>query len=168
MKPIIITLFTLLSFSVASQIQEPVVWSFDFNDLGNQEYELIFSAEIEKGWKIYSQYLESDDGPVRTSFFYDQPDEIELLGPNEESGKIKEGYEELFEMTVISIAQKATFSQKIRYTGDQPVIGYLEFMACNDEMCLPPSDVSFSFTLPVPLLLSGKKSRRFIYLTDYD
>lgn len=148
MKSLLLTLFAALTLSLSAQIQEPVTWSFDVRVLENQEFELIFTADIEEGWKIYSQYLESDDGPVRTSFYYDQPELIELIGKNRESGDIKEGYDDLFGMNVVAIAHQAVFSQKIKSHGTQLVAGYLEFMACNDEMCLPPTEVEFAISLP--------------------
>lgn len=131
-----------------AQFANPVTWSYDWKALGGNEYELVFTAEIEEGWKIYSQYLESDEGPIRTSFHYDNPDAIELIGKNEESGKISKAYEPLFDMEIISIKEKATFRQKIRLLDDsQPLTGYLEYMSCNDETCTPPMEEMFSFAL---------------------
>lgn len=131
-----------------SQILEPVTWSFAAEKVSAQEYDLVFTADIEEGWYIYSQYLESDEGPVRTSFHYDHPEQIERIGKNKESGKIEEKYEELFEMNVITIKGQAVFRQRIRVADpNQPVEGFLEFMACK-EVCLPPTEVPFSITLP--------------------
>ena len=117
--------------------------------ISDTEYLLHFKAIIENGWKIYSQYLESDDGPVRTSFNYDEGDHFELIGKNEEKGKIKSGYEALFDMEVVSIsAPYADFVQKVKISDDtKNNTGYLEFMTCNDERCLPPTPVDFDFSL---------------------
>jgi thiol:disulfide interchange protein DsbD len=150
----------LLAFSVTlfGQIQDPVDWTFTWNELDNGTYELISTATIEEGWKIYSQYLESDDGPIRTSFFYDDETGFETIGKNEETGDIEKGYDDIFGMDVVSIKKKATFTQRIRlqegYTG--PITGYLEFMACNDEMCLPPTEEMFSFDVPGPDVSDGE------------
>ena len=144
----------LLAFSVTlfGQIQDPVDWTFTWNESDNGTYELISTATIEEGWKIYSQYLESDDGPVRTSFWYDDETGFEPIGKNEETGSIEEGFDAIFGMNVVSIKKEATFTQRIRlqngYTG--PITGYLEFMACDDEMCLPPTEELFSFAVPAP------------------
>ena len=136
-------LFVSLSWS---QILDPVKWSTEVVSLGDHEYELVFHADIEQGWKIYSQYLESDDGPVRTTFEFDG-DHYELIGKNEEKGKVKEGFDEIFEMNVISITGHATFHQKVKSTSDQPITGYLVFMTCDATRCLPPKEVEFSFSL---------------------
>ncbi len=150
MRRICTLLFFALSGILYGQIQDPVDWTFSWKELDDGTYELISTATIEEGWKIYSQYLESDDGPVRTSFMYDDESGFAMVGKNEEAGDIEKGFDDLFGMNVISLKKKATFTQRIRledgHTG--PITGYLEFMACNDEMCLPPTEEMFSFDLP--------------------
>jgi len=152
MRRICTLLLLVFSGTLFGQIQDPIDWSFSWNELENGTYELVSTATIEEGWKIYSQYLESDDGPVRTSFWYDDESGFEAIGKNEESGDIEKGFDDLFGMNVIAIKKKATFTQRIRlkegFSG--PITGYVEFMACNDEMCLPPSEEMFSFDVPAP------------------
>lgn len=144
--PLLLSVF--MTHALHAQFANPVTWSYNYEALGDNEYELIFTAEIEEGWKIYSQYLESDDGPIRTSFHYDNSDAVELIGKNEESGKISKAYEPLFDMEIISIKGIATFRQKIRLLdASQPLTGYLEYMSCNDETCTPPMEEMFSFSL---------------------
>jgi len=150
MRRICTLLLLALSGTLFGQIQDPVDWTFTWNELDNGNYELISTATIEDGWKIYSQYLESDDGPVRTSFMYDDESAFEMVGKNEEGGDIEQGFDDLFGMNVISLKKKATFTQRIRLKEGMsgPITGYLEFMACNDEMCLPPTEEMFSFDIP--------------------
>ena len=112
---ILFPLFVILaSFSVqlSAQIYNPVKWSTDYKQIGDNEFNLIFTATIEDGWSIYSQYLESDDGPVRTSFEFDTGAHFELVGKNEESGNRKEAFDDLFGMNVIKFSKKAIFTQK--------------------------------------------------------
>ena len=59
------------SFAAFGQILEPVKWTMEQKHIAGDEFELVFKAKIEDGWKVYSQYLESDDGPIRTSFNFD-------------------------------------------------------------------------------------------------
>jgi thiol:disulfide interchange protein DsbD len=67
------------------QGKSPVTWTTEVHKINAQEYQLVFTATIEDGWNIYSQYLKSDDGPVKTSFTYSSKDGYALLGKNEES-----------------------------------------------------------------------------------
>jgi thiol:disulfide interchange protein len=135
----------------SAQVLQPVKWTFDSEHVEGNQYDLIFKAKIDDGWTIYSQYLESDDGPIRTSFVIEEPASLKKVGKNKEtSPKRKEGFDELFEMNVIKFAKSATFTQRIEVKDNKtPIIGYLEFMACDKEKCLPPSEVEFEINLPV-------------------
>ncbi len=145
---IVAFLFLLFcAFSVSAQIEDPVKWSTSLKKLSANEYELIFVANIQDGWNTYSQYLESDDGPVRTSFHYDKGS-FQLVGKNIEEGDRKEGHDKMFDMNVIKLLHTATFRQKIKVTDpSKPITGYVEYMCCNDEKCLPPTEFAFKFML---------------------
>lgn len=145
----IVAFFFLLfcTFSVSAQIEDPVKWSTNLKKLSATEYELIFVANIQDGWNTYSQYLESDDGPVRTSFHYDKGS-FQLVGKNSEEGDRKEGHDKMFDMNVIKLLHTATFRQKVKVTDpSKPITGYVEYMCCNDEKCLPPTEFAFKFIL---------------------
>ena len=136
------------AFSVFAQIENPVRWSTSSKKISADEYELIFVADIQDGWNTYSQYLESDDGPVRTSFHYDQGAHFKLQGKNIEEGDRKEGHDKMFDMNVIKLLHTATFRQKVKVSDpSKPISGYVEFMCCNDEKCLPPTEFAFKITL---------------------
>jgi thiol:disulfide interchange protein DsbD len=138
----------ICSFSIKAQIYNPVQWKFEFQKLDNGNYQLIYSATIEEGWKVYSQYLETDDGPVRTGIYYDEATHYSLEGNGVETGHKKEGYDPVFDMNVISFSDELTITQTIKVTDPTlPITGFLEFMACDDEKCLPPAEESFSFSL---------------------
>lgn len=140
--------FSLLSINVSAQIFTPVKWQTSQKQLSADEFELIFTATIDDGWSIYSQYLESDDGPVRTTFEYEKGDHYTLIGKTKETGNKKEGFDDLFGMNVIKFSKKAVFTQKIKVSDlSKAVVGYYEFMTCDATKCLPPDMVDFEFTL---------------------
>ncbi len=147
-------LFSLILFSALSlsaQILEPVEWTWKSKHLGANEFELIYTADIDDGWAVYSQYLESDDGPVKTSFEYDKGSHFELLGKNVETGNKKESFDQVFQMNLIKFKKKGIFTQKIKVSDySKPITGYLTFMTCDDTRCLPPTDVDFDFKLEAP------------------
>ncbi|HMQ48210.1 MAG TPA: cytochrome c biogenesis protein CcdA [Saprospiraceae bacterium] len=143
--------FSICSLSAFAQLKNPVKWTFDQKSLGNDEFELVFSAKIEEPWKVYSQYLESEDGPIPTSFNFEPGAHFELAGKNAESDNRVVTYDKVFEMNLAYFKKYATFKQKIKVKDySKPVTGYLEFMTCNDEECLPPTAIDFSFTLSAP------------------
>jgi thiol:disulfide interchange protein len=147
----IISFFILLlsSFTLFGQIENPVSWTTSVKKLSADEYELTWTAKLDEGWNTYSQYLASDDGPVRTSFHYDKASHYQLVGKNSEDGHRKEGFDKMFDMNVIKFSESVTFKQKIKVSdASKPIKGYVEYMCCNDEKCLPPTEFNFSFSLP--------------------
>jgi Disulphide bond corrector protein DsbC len=147
MKSIFLVILTVFSTIIFAQ-KSPVSWTFQAEKINEKEYNLIATATIGDNWNIYSQYLKSDDGPVRTSFTYDEPKEIELAGMNIEDGHKKEGFDPVFEMEVIKFTEKVTFTQKIKLKSNvSNVKGKVNFMCCDNEICLPPSDVVFDIKL---------------------
>ncbi len=151
MRSITFILFLVLSAMApaTAQIYNPVKWSFDQKQIDAETFEVLFKAKIDDGWSIYSQYLESDDGPIRTSFNFDAGDHFALDGKNKEiSTHRKEGYDKLFDMNVIKFTKSVTFSQIVKVKdSSKPVSGYLEFMTCDATKCLPPDQIDFNFTL---------------------
>lgn len=128
-----------------SQILEPVKWTFEKENLGNNEYNIVFKANIDDHWSIYSQFID-EGGPIPTSFNYEKKNGVEVIGKVVESAKkTKEGFDKMFEMNVKKFQYSATFKQKVKVTGNASIKGYLEFMTCDDEQCLPPQTIDFNF-----------------------
>src|SRR5690606_12408404 len=116
-------------------------------------------ATIEKGWWVYSQHLESEDGPIATTVNFDPGSHYKLVGANKESANVKKVFDKVFEMQVSKFAEYYTIEQKIKVTDpSKPITGYVNFMTCNDERCLPPTDVEFSLTATPAAGTKGKAS----------
>lgn len=146
-------------FTLEAQILEPVKWSIEKEFLGNDEYNLIFTANIDEGWTVYSQYT-SDDGPVPTSINFDNPEVVELIGDGTESGKKKSGFDKIFEVDVIKFLADEPFviTKKLKVKNyDEPLVGYLTFMTCDATKCLPPKDIDFEFTFAQESMVAKRK-----------
>jgi thiol:disulfide interchange protein DsbD len=150
MQRILLSIALLLSF-IGLGAQTPVTWTFEQKHLSGDEFELTYTASVQEGWYIYSQYLPSEDGPVATSFTYDSKN-FQAIGKNVESGNKIEGYDDLFDMNIIKFkGPKVLFKQKVKVTDySKPIVGYLTFMTCDKSRCLPPTDVDFSFKIAKP------------------
>ena len=144
-KAILTSIFTaFVTFISFAQI-EPVEWEFASSNVEEDIYELVFTATIDEGWYIYSQFM-GDDGPVPTSFEYDESDGYALEGEATEEGEAVKGYSEIFEMEIIKYGDQVVFKQKVKVSDSSEAIeGYLTFMSCDKNRCLPPEDVDFSF-----------------------
>ncbi len=140
-------LFLLSAFNISAQ--NPVKWSFSVKDAGNCQADLIFTGTIDEGWYTYSQFLESEDGPVATLLTFSPAPGYKLMGKAKESGEIITVHDPVFDMKLTKFKHKAILTQRVEITDpSKPIIGYLNFMVCNDEMCLPPKDADFSFKIP--------------------
>ncbi len=135
--------------SLNAQIYNPVKWKTDYKQVNDTEFDLIYTATIQDGWTIYSQYLESEDGPVATTINYDEGDHFSLAGKNkEDKANRKEGFDKLFDMNVVKYSKKATFTQRVKVSDlSKPITGYINYMTCDDSKCLPPTDEDFEFQL---------------------
>ena len=136
--------FATLSFAQTNKV---VSWTFESKKTAPNEYTVKMKATVNDGWYIYSQYLESDDGPIRTEIVLEKNEGIELLGKATEEGNKIAGYDEMFDMDIIKYKKQVVFTQKVKAKKLEKFKGYVTFMTCNDEQCLPPTDVEFEITL---------------------
>ena len=140
--------FVLLLFAVAvqAQIQDPVKFNSELKTLATGEAEAVFTAAIDKGWHVYSTDL-GDGGPISATFNVEKIFGAEVVGKLKPVGKEISTFDKLFEMKVRYFENTAQFVQKLKLTGGAYQIeGYLEYGACNDENCLPPTQVPFKFS----------------------
>lgn len=145
-------LFFLASFaSVNAQngAVDPVKWTHDIqsisSDENSEEFEIRFTAELEEGWHIYATELESDEGPIPTSFHFEENEAI-TLRKLKEPESIKQ-YDPNFMMELSFFEKQAVFYQDVVITASTTVKGYIEYMACDDKMCLPPEMYEFEIQL---------------------
>lgn len=136
---------SVLSFNSFSQVLNPVKWTYSVKQIDDANAELIFSAKIDKGWHLYSQYME-EGGPIVTNFIFNKDKNYALNGKTSEP-KPESEYDDMFKMTVKYFNSQAVFKQKIKILSktDFSVKGNFEYMVCNDGSCIPFSDNSFEF-----------------------
>lgn len=139
-------MLVLVALAVQAQIHTPVKWKIKLEDSGTPEKEIVFTATADKGWHLYDMNL-PEGGPVSTTFSFEILKGAELVGKPVSSTKPTTVYDELFSMELRWYAGTVSFTQKIKVTDPAKfkIAGELEFMACNDETCLPPERVEFSF-----------------------
>lgn len=144
MKRIISFLIFTLSFLTASaQMLEPVKFTTSLNADKTGEGEILFKGTIAKGWHVYSTNLGSG-GPIEASLSVNKLDGVELVGKLKAKGKEISAYDKLFEMTLRYFEGSVVFVQKVRFTKPHYSIDtYLEYGACSNMNCLPPSQVEF-------------------------
>jgi len=148
MRVFVATLLFMCISGIAFGQLTPVKWSFEAEKVNEKEYDIIITANIESGWSVYSQYLESQNGPIATSFQFYNDRDIHLIGKTDESGFKKESFDDLFGMNLIKFSKKAKFTQRVKVDGTaNSVKGNLTYMTCDDTSCLPPANVDFNIAL---------------------
>ncbi|WP_321330791.1 cytochrome c biogenesis protein CcdA [uncultured Bacteroides sp.] len=143
---LLLFVFTLVVCNLHAQIQEPVKFKTELKTLSATEAEIIFSGTIENGWHVYSTNL-PDGGPISATLTAEKMQGAQLAGKLQARGKEITNFDKIFEMRLRFFEHSVQFAQKIKITGSSyNVEGYLEYGACNDESCLPPTQVAFSFS----------------------
>lgn len=148
MKKIALLLFAYLTvFAAKGQIIEPIKWTFDSGQ-DQRDVELIFNADIDEGWHLYDTYL-PEGGPIATQIVFEDSSFFDVVGELISDPQPVEKFDPTFQMDLRYFSDKVTLTQHIRLHHDDPVEikGYVLFMGCDDEMCLPPNEAAFTFRL---------------------
>lgn len=147
MKKVCSLLLLLFAFiAMQAQIQDPVQFKTELKTVSATEAEIIFSAVIDNGWHVYSTNL-GDGGPTSATFNVDKMTGAEAVGKLKPVGKEVATFDKLFDMQVRYFEGTAKFVQKIKFTAPTYLIdGYLEYGACDDQSCLPPTQVPFKYS----------------------
>ena len=147
--------FVFIPICSLGQIYEPVTWTYSKEQISESKYELIFEADIEKGWAIYSNDIKNNGVdcdieicPLPVSFLFDESNGFVLVDNLiEDKENKKTSFDPIFQMEVTKFSKKAIFRQVVELINDNVIIsGYLTFMTCDDTKCLPPTDVDFKFS----------------------
>lgn len=157
-KKCFLLLLMFMALAAHAQIQEPVKFKTELKTLSDTEGEIVFTAAVDKGWHVYSTDL-GDGGPISATFNVDKITGAEIVGKLKPVGKEISTFDKLFEMKVRYFENTAQFVQKIKFTSDTYSIeGFLEYGACNDESCLPPTQVPFNYSGKTNLKPSAVKA----------
>jgi hypothetical protein len=143
-------LFILLSAAKYgfSQVQNPVKWTFASKKIDGSTFEISLTAAVDASWHIYSQTT-PEGGPFPTAIAFTKNPLIQLEGPVKEVGTLEQKHEPLFGVDVKQYSKKVVFVQTVKLKAKikTALTGTIEFMTCNDRVCLPPATHKFSITL---------------------
>ena len=134
-------LLTLTMLTATAQMMEPVKSKSELKKLSDTEAELLFHLTIDDGWHVYSPKVTG--GPIAASLNVTKMDGAKKKGSLTWRGKEISKYDEMFGTELQFFEHNVTFVQKVTLTGGAYNIDcYLEYGACNDEMCMPPGEVA--------------------------
>ena len=144
----LIGLIGLMGNVLIAQQLDPVKWKYSVKETSATEAELVFTAQLDKGWHLYSQYT-SPDGPLAIEFTFEESKDYERVGKVMEP-KPHEEMDDIFNCIVKSFSGKVVFRQKVKRISDKDftVKGTVAYQLCNDGSCIAPEDHDFSFKVP--------------------
>ena len=156
-KTFFIWLALMMAMALQAQMMNAVHFKSELKTGNGAEAEIVFTAKIDQGWHVYSTDI-GDGGPVEATFNVVKMDGVELVGKLTPKGNVIKRMDKMFNMEVKFFEGEATFVQKIRFTKpDYDIDCYLEYGACSDKMCLPPSEVVLKQSGKSPVAPSVKK-----------
>ena len=147
-KIIALPFFILFANLLFAQIQNPVAWTATSKKIADKTYEVRLTANMQKGWHIYSQTT-PEGGPVPTNISFTKNPLLVMKGNTKEVGKLEKHNEPLFGVDVKQFSNKVDFVQVVNLKANvkTSVDLSVEFMVCNDKQCLPPVTKKFTVAL---------------------
>lgn len=147
LKLVFLAVLSSALFSLQAQILEPIKWTSQLKEGSSGSHkEMIFHATMDNGWHLYGLDI-PDGGPLPTRFVFEKVEGAVLSGKVTPLSKAKAEYSDIFEMNLSWYDKTADFTQALDITGARfSVSGYVEYQACNDATCVPPTKYEFSFS----------------------
>lgn len=144
-KLVIAGALIMVAFFSQAQMVVPVKWDIQLKKINDNQYEVVATADIDMGFKLYGVDF-ADGGPIKTSFNFETMENSKKFGKAIEVTPSKTMLDKTFDMEVSYFKDKAVLSHKVWVTEKPAIIaGYVQWMSCNDEMCTPPMDEEFEF-----------------------
>ena len=141
----LLTLFIFVSAVALAQFQNPVTFTTTQKKVSDDVLEVIFQGTIDAGWHVYGTDI-ADGGPTRAELTLETQKGVKPDGKLRATGKVQKKMDEMFGMEVSYMEGTASFMQRFTITEPEyEVSGYLTYGACNDQNCIPPTNVEFSF-----------------------
>jgi thiol:disulfide interchange protein DsbD len=142
---VIISCFTQFA---SAQIKDPVAWTFEAKKKNADTYELVITANVPKPWHMYSQNMPTG-GPVPTKVVFNNNPLVKKIGTTKETGKLEKINDKIFGMEVQFFSGKVVYTQQVKVKPGikTNMAGYVNYMVCDDEQCLPPTKKQFDIKL---------------------
>lgn len=145
----LLLLLTVSVFNLSAQVLEPIKWSFTSKVVNENEVDLIFKASIDEGWHLYGVKI-AEGGPIQTSFVFEESADFTVSEEISFSIEPTVIQDKTFDMELTWFGESVDMVKRVTLTDpSRPITvkGYVEFMGCNDETCIPPTESDFIFQI---------------------
>ena len=143
----LLAIFCITNISISAQIEDPISWNINLYETAVEgQVEVVYNASLDPCWHIYSQFLDSDDGPIATAFYNEENETIEGVTECEPYMSYDPNFmmdlkyfkEEVYWSSLVNLADLAS---------TDTLKGSLLYMVCDATKCLPPTDVYYALPL---------------------
>jgi thiol:disulfide interchange protein len=143
----LLAIFCITNISISAQIEDPISWNINLYETAVEgQVEVVYNASLDPCWHIYSQFLDSDDGPIATAFYNEENETIEGVTECEPYMS----YDPNFMMDLKYFKEEVYWSSFINLAdlaSKDTLKGSLLYMVCDATKCLPPTDVYYALPL---------------------
>ncbi len=149
MKKTILAITAMFSIIVAQAQINPVKWNFSAKKISEKVYEIHMTANMDKGWHLYSQTQPKDAIAIPTAFTFANNPLIKIDGKVVEMGKMEKYYDASVSVSANQYSNTVNFVQKItlKAAAKTNVGGTITYQTCDDKQCLPPKKVPFKVNI---------------------
>ena len=168
MKKFLLLLFIAVTSLFSAQIQKHVTIKYDVKSLPNNEYEAVITANIDKGWHIYSKDIDPESGAIPTELKLNSKD-IQLIGKPVEIGSRKTEFSEAFGTDLIFLSGNVTIKQKFKLKNPEKpanVIAEFTYQTCDDRVCLAPESLEFEKTIAGSAVVKTEDNKEDVQNVD--
>ncbi|MFB0967022.1 MAG: cytochrome c biogenesis protein CcdA, partial [Cloacibacterium sp.] len=168
MKKFLLLLFIAVTSLFSAQIQKHVTIKYDVKSLPNNEYEAVITANIDKGWHIYSKDIDPESGAIPTELKLNSKD-IQLIGKPVETGSRKTEFSEAFGTDLIFLSGNVTIKQKFKLKNPEKpanVIAEFTYQTCDDRVCLAPESLEFEKTIAGSAVVKTEENKEDVQNAD--
>lgn len=168
MKKFLLLLFIAITSLFSAQIQKHVTIKYDVKSLPNNEYEAVITANIDKGWHIYSKDIDPESGAIPTELKLNSKD-IQLIGKPVEIGSRKTEFSEAFGTDLIFLSGNVTIKQKFKLKNPEKpanVIAEFTYQTCDDRVCLAPESLEFEKTIASSAVVKTEDNKEDVQNAD--
>ena len=168
MKKFLLLFFIAVTSLFSAQIQKHVTIKYDVKSLQNNEYEAVITANIDKGWHIYSKDIDPESGAIPTELKLNSKD-IQLIGKPVEIGSRKTEFSEAFGTDLIFLSGNVTIKQKFKLKNPEKpanVIAEFTYQTCDDRVCLAPESLEFEKTIESSAVVKTEDNKENVQNVD--
>ncbi|MGE0092079.1 MAG: thioredoxin family protein [Bacteroidales bacterium] len=149
---------SLFCFSplTAQRVEQPIRWKYEIGKSTDNQFIIKLTGDLDPNrpeWHIYG-LGPYENGPTPTSLVVEAANgnasAFELVGGPYLLTEEYRKYDEMFGMEIGICEDKVVIAQKVRVLSADSValLAIVEWQACDDQSCLPPTDKEFAIKLP--------------------